>query len=370
MTSLLMASGGRQPPGVEPGPGGLRPPLAKTSHASRVAVSLAIFAVLVAVPNLAYRVALDQGPPLLRDPEYGVRLARLHERMAEHPGRPPVVIVGSSRTGMGIRPGVGEPAGPADPLLFNLSLSGGGPLLQVLTVRRLHADGLTPAAVVLEFWPPMLVGGIYHEQGRIDPPRLRPCDEPSVRQFYWSPDTAWAARYGDTVLPLYGVRQPLMNQVAPHLLSWNQRTDRGWRTADAWGWWPAWDQVSAEKAEEGWPDVEKAYRPRYANYRIDPQHAAAYRAAVAELRGRGVPILIVRMPETERFRTLQTPEGEALADEFLKSITDKHSLEVLDCRQWAETEELPDGFHLTTRGAERVSRRLVGEVRTWWAKQK
>ena len=49
---------------------------------------------------------LDYGPPRLRDPEYGKRLKRAEDRSAENPNRPVVLVIGSSRTSMGVRPGV------------------------------------------------------------------------------------------------------------------------------------------------------------------------------------------------------------------------------------------------------------------------
>ena len=56
-----------------------------------------------------------------RDPEYGRRANRLRARVAEHPGRPLVLVVGSSRTAMGVCPSAWEdarPGSPHDPLLW------------------------------------------------------------------------------------------------------------------------------------------------------------------------------------------------------------------------------------------------------------
>ncbi len=348
-----LASGPRQRAGSRNPPARLRGPLA----------TFAAFVLLVVALNLAFSVALDHGPPHLRDPEYGLRLNSLRNRLAEHPTRPPVLVVGSSRTGQGIRPGVCEPAD--GPLVFNMSQAGGGPVSQVLTLRRLWADGIQPAGVVLEYWPPFLRGdGTYHEQHRLDAKRLRPADEPTVREFFDTPDEAWAGRSGDSVVPLVAHRHTVVSRVCPELLPHTSRTDPIWRNVDGWGWWPGRISATPEQVEAGWPAVEAFYRPMYEGYCVHPQHAAAYRTVLKECRERGLRVVLIRMPETARFRTLQTSESERLGEEFLNDVVREFGVTVIDARSWADGSHLPDGFHLTQPGAEAFTRRLMPEVRT------
>ncbi|MCU0706442.1 MAG: hypothetical protein MUF18_21000 [Fimbriiglobus sp.] len=334
--------------------------------ASPFLTAAAVFAALLVLLNLAFAVALDYGPPHLRDPEYGLRLDSLRRRMAEHPARPPVVVVGSSRTGQGIRPGVGEPSD--GPLVFNLSQSGGGPVSQLLTLRRLWADGVHPAGVVLEYWPPFLRGdGTYHEQHRLDPKRLRPTDEPTVREFFADPDAAWNARAGDSFVPLVAHRHGVVSRICPELLPHARRTDPFWRNLDAWGWWPGRVSATPEQINAGWANVAAFYRPMYADFAVHPQHAAAYRTVLRECRERAVRALLVRMPESLRFRELQTAESERAGDAFLADVRAEFGVPVIDTRGWADADHLPDGFHLTQTGADAFTRRLLPEVQVWWA---
>src|SRR5438128_2658811 len=108
--------------------------------------------------TLGMGLATDSVWPQLRDPEYGRRLDRLHDRLAEYPNRPLVLVVGSSRTSMGLRPAAWEAVRPngtrPDPLLFNMSLVGSGPVMELMCLRRIYADGVRPEAVVIEVWPP------------------------------------------------------------------------------------------------------------------------------------------------------------------------------------------------------------------------
>jgi hypothetical protein len=133
----------------------------------------------------------------LRDPEYGKRVARLNARVSEHPDRPLVVVLGSSRAAMGVRPPAWEEvAADGAPLLFNMARIGGGPLFELLTLRRLLADGVRPAAVVVEYWPPLLhEAGPFDERDRV---RRNTCTSPTCRSSVGTSRTrpAFAARCG------------------------------------------------------------------------------------------------------------------------------------------------------------------------------
>src|SRR5262249_15783281 len=83
----------------------------------------------------------------LRDPEYGRRADHLRQRLAENPGRPLVVVLGSSRIGAGVSPAEWEamrPGTATDPLFFNMAEVGGGPFIPLLTLPPAYADRLSP----------------------------------------------------------------------------------------------------------------------------------------------------------------------------------------------------------------------------------
>src|SRR5262245_4077574 len=60
--------------------------------------------ILFLLGQLALALFVEWGHPEIIDPEYGRRLQLLRERRAEAPGRPLVLVLGSSRTAMGFRP--------------------------------------------------------------------------------------------------------------------------------------------------------------------------------------------------------------------------------------------------------------------------
>ena len=46
-----------------------------------------------------------------------------------------------------------RPVGAAGPVVFNYGILGAGPVLELLTLRRLLADGVHPDCIIVEAWP-------------------------------------------------------------------------------------------------------------------------------------------------------------------------------------------------------------------------
>ncbi|HEY2910289.1 MAG TPA: hypothetical protein VGI99_08580, partial [Gemmataceae bacterium] len=89
--------------------------------------TLAWFAGAALLMNVAAFLLLEMDGSHYRDLEYGKRAVSLRERLAEYPDRPLVLVIGSSRASMGVRPAAWEEVRPnapghPDPLLFNMSL--------------------------------------------------------------------------------------------------------------------------------------------------------------------------------------------------------------------------------------------------------
>src|SRR5262245_23832946 len=80
----------------------------------------------------------------LLDPAYAHKLWRLQARLAEEPGRPLLLLLGTSRGGVGFAPEA-LPALPKvngrEPLPFNFSVGGAGPVTQLLCLQRLVKEG-------------------------------------------------------------------------------------------------------------------------------------------------------------------------------------------------------------------------------------
>lgn len=337
-----------------------RPPVeCRRRRAMRVLLS---FATVLLTLNLGFGLLLDHGPPHLRDPEYGFRLDSLRARLKEHPDRPLVVVVGSSRTAMGIRPDAVENG--SGPLLFNMSLAGAGPVTQLMILRRLQHDGIHPAAVVLEYWPPFFRGGDgYREDVRLNPTRLRPEDERTVDEFFADPTETKRLMNESRCVPFHAHRKPLMDRFAPGWLPHAERGDAMFAHLDGWGWLPGREATTAAEREKGWPHIFGYYWPLFRFYAVDATQDRALRACLTYCREQGIAVSLAYLPESERFRSLKTSESVRLADDHLAAIRHDTGVSLIDARAWiTDDDRLPDGFHLTRSAAAEFTRRLVVEV--------
>lgn len=322
---------------------------------------LAAGVVLIVALNVGFAVLLDHGPARLRDPEYGKRLSRLHDRVAENPDRPLVLVLGSSRTAMGVRPGVLHDR--SGPMLFNFALAGSGPVMELMAFRRAMDDGVKPATVLIEYWPAFLrEDGAYAEEGRIDPARLSLRDRPLVREYFHDSDGTERILWRHRLNPWYEHRRSLLNQLAPRWLPTSQRSEAIWEKIDEWGWLPGHDVVSDAQRESAFKGATEYYGPLFTAYEVSPVADRALRHLIAEVRERGLPVALLYLPESTRFRTLMPAPAQLAADTHLRTVCAELALPLIDTRDWAPDAMLPDGFHLLQDGATEYTRKLAPKV--------
>ncbi len=326
--------------------------------------------------HLLALVALDSPWPNLRDPEYAMRLTRLRERSGEHPDRPLVVIVGTSRACMGVKPAAWEAVRPGatdDPLLFNFSTVGAGPIQQLITVRRLFADGARPAVVLLEYWPPVLrQDGRYDEQDRIDR-RLRYDDLPVVRGYFPDPARAERLMRETRASAIYANRDRWLVRAVPTWMSPHLRADITWREMDDWGWLPGLDVKPHDAAtrQTFLDHYREDFRARFDGYAVHPNSDRALREAVAVARANGARVGFVFLPESSEVRNWYTPEAEAAGRAHLAALARDLGAPVIDARAWMADNLLADGHHLSRVGAGAFTPRLGPAVRAaFFAKER
>jgi hypothetical protein len=336
--------------------------LVRTRHGGRVAV--AWFAVTVLLIHGAVLLALADSR--VRDPEYGRRASHLRARLAENPGRPLVLVVGSSRTAMGVCPAAWEEARPADParpdpLIFNAAVLGAGPVMELMALRRAYADGFRPAVVLIEYWPPFFHhDDHWAESRRVAVDRLMDCDRALVRDYFPEADRIEREMDWRRRSPIFANRERLLGQLLPKWVPMAKRADAGWTGLDGWGWLPGFDLKPEmtdwrAKAVANCADI---YRPLFAKYRIAPAADRALREAVALARGHGAAVGFVYLPESSEFRDIYPRRVERVAKEHLANVSRELGVPVIDCRTWMPDESIVDGFHLSKRGAADFTRKF------------
>ncbi|MDY3558153.1 DUF1574 domain-containing protein [Gemmata sp. JC673] len=335
----------------------------RAPQARRARAAVLWFALAVLVTNGAALAALDAPWPNLRDPEYGWRVRRLHARAAEHPGRPLVLVVGSSRTGMGVRPSAWEAARPGtgdDPLIFNFGAVGAGPIQQLIAVRRLYADGLRPDVVLLEYWPPLLrQDGQFAEQHR-SWTRLRFDDWPVMQDYFPEPEQTRRLMMSSRLNPIAGNHARWAALALPRHLLANRHADVAWRDLDRWGWLPGPDvRPDDSKTREGFLKHHREdYRRHFDGHTIHPASDRALREAVGLARAHGARVGLLFLPEASEFRNWYPPEVERSGREHLVTLARELDTPVIDAREWMGDELIADGHHLSRVGAAAFTERL------------
>jgi hypothetical protein len=331
----------------------------RTARARRAVVA---FAVSFVAFTVGLSLLIDGPWDWARDPEYAARRDRLVARVREHPRRPVVLVLGSSRSVEGVRPDVVN--APTGPMLLNGGLIGSGSMLELLAYRRLKADGVRPAAVLIEYWPVLLRGDLHAEYGRIDPKRLRLREATFVNDYFAHPQHALPVIWGNNLWPAVRYRRALLAAVKPKWVPDARHDTRFAGGIDAWGWWPGVrdddaETVRAERADVG----ENPFRVYLDGFSIGTEADRALRDLLNECRADGVAAALIILPESLAFRTLYAPEAETNWRTHLAGIVKDFGVPVLNAREWDKFgPDLPDHVHLTRGGAERFSLRLMAEL--------
>ena len=298
------------------------------------------------------------------DPEYGDRLARLGERIGEQPGRPVVIVLGSSRVAMGVRP---EFVGPAmdgqQPVVFNYGLVGSGPVMQLCCVKRLLADGICPDCVLVEYWPAFwLQDGAMREQERIDPTRLRRADLSLIRG-YLRINQLRRNWYTGRVVPWFSGRFVVLSRHVPAWAPNGARLDSTWANLSSFGWLP---NTHPHTGEAGYRQRLKHFRAIYEpvlrDFKVSTASDRALRELIAVCEEHRIGVAILRMPESTDFQSWYPPGVPAEVDDYLRRVTREQGVPVIDARTWVPDDGFSDGFHLYPEAAAQLTERLGREA--------
>ena len=273
-----------------------------------------------------------------------------------------MLALGSSRVAFGVRPGV-LPNDGCRPVLVNFALAGGGPVMGLLAYRRAVADGVRPAAVVVEYWPAFLrQDGPYREEARFDRARLGPADDRLVGEFFHDPAATRAAVRRDRLRAVSSHRQTLLNLAVPRWLPAARQTGGTWQKVDGWGWLPGREAVDPADVPKAWAATRAYYEPLFAGFHVGADSDRAFDLLAADARAAGVRMALVYLPEAAAFTALMPAAAKAAADRHLTATVGRLGVPLIDGRGWVADDRLPDGFHLTQAGAAEFTARLAAEI--------
>jgi hypothetical protein len=344
---------------------GLRPRIVSRSRAA-----LCCTVGLFLVAQLALYHFVTRVRPELRDPEFGSLFSALQERLAEAPGRPLVLVLGSSRTANLFRPSAlsAWPDRGRGPVVFNFATLSSGPLRQLQMLRRVLARGVTPSLVVAEIWTPYLAHREgFTEEGYVAGRDLQWPDWPLLAAYLDDPWPAYGRLLDGMLVPASSHRRRILECYAPFLLHIEPRQMGDWSDpslrVEGCGWLPAPVPRPGPELFAHIVERTRAYARRcLEDFRITDVGDRAVRELVTTCTHNDIRIALVLAPEHSVFRACFSVEVEAVAAGYLAGLGREYRLPVVDVRDWVADEDFMDLSHALPRAAGPYTQRFGREV--------
>jgi hypothetical protein len=302
------------------------------------------------------------------DPEVSLRLDKLSQRVAEVPGRPLALALGSSRIVLGFRPdSVMAQTTPDDPkcVLFNFSMLGVGPVGERMVLHRLVSKGIRPKWVFLEVWPPILTQAIpFVEEIRTESRDVYWSDVGVIARLYHRRWQAIGQVIEHTLTPLLPYRQSVLEHYAPFVVSatMKQMCDRGFEKClpyrlDDFGW------VDYDIQDDGTfkERAQRVNKPLFDHFFVSPVSDCALRDLLEECRANSIQVVFLLMPDHSLVRSWYTAMQDKVMS-YLRQLSIENHAPIVDARAWQPDEHIPDYCHLSPRGALSFSERFGREV--------
>jgi hypothetical protein len=304
----------------------------------------------------------------LFDPEVTLRLRMLPERLAESPGRPLALAVGSSRLVLGLRPvSVMDQVTdePKKAILFNFSMLGAGPMSQRLVLHRLLRKGIRPKWLFVEMWPPLLTQeAALSEENRTFEHDVYWSDVPILGRLYHRRWEAVGRVIAETLAPLLQYRQTVLERYAPSMLPLvlRQLCEGSFEKSlqhrlDDFGWVDyelRADPVHGERAR-------RVYKPQFDAFAMSDVSDRALCAMLAECRAHGIRVVFLLMPDHSIVRGWYASMQRRYIP-YLRRLSAENNAPIVDARDWLPDEAIPDCTHLSPKGARAFSERFGREV--------
>jgi hypothetical protein len=322
--------------------------------------------------QLVFHYPCSQWWPQLYDTEYGAKLTRLQAQLRHRSADQPLMLaVGSSLTGMGVRPGEMATATspePNHPIIFNYGIKSGMVIVQSICLRRLLAEGIHPDLILLETYPIFFLSTKYTDPRKIEHipiQRLQRKDLPLVTQHHYDPHMVRKEWREGQCVPWYFHRNVLMNWYLPNWVPKNKRTDwELWKTDD-YGWDSCPMFYEKAKAFYHTPEGVEGIRGTgeyYSAYEINEDLHAVLCELLALCRREKIEVVMVRPPESSPLRAGFSAALNERFERWFARLRAETGAALINARDWVDDENFADGTHLNPDGARDYSRKLEPEL--------
>jgi len=317
----------------------------------RARLVVCLFAVTFLFALIAVWAVGDQLHPSATDPDYCTRRDLLRQRMAEAPGSATVVMLGSSRSLYGFAPEE-IPATitrQGQPLVwFNCAHNGAGPILQLVILKRLLADGLRPDLVSIEIMPSY----VTRDDSRFLSHFLSFGELASVRPFVRIPELAWNAYRHRFSKPEQMRRVILGPEPMP------SRSHGGLARAD--------ENYSKDERARRLAVEHRTHLKVISEVVVSASADMVFREMLTLCRMHGIQPVMILSPEGSNFQSWYDSARWTRFQERIERFADEQGVVLINARNWLTEEQFVDSHHPTEAGAKVFTTRFVEELKTVW----
>jgi hypothetical protein len=314
-----------------------------------------------AASQVVLAIWIDQDAPAVRDPEFALLEGMLRDRIAENPGKPTAMFLGSSRVVHGFD--AARAKGDHDMVLFNFGVPGSGPYFQTVMLDRMRAAGLRTDILFLELLHPFFnaTGVRSLDHSLLDGARLSFGEAAPLWTYgtrsHSGPLRRWIyAR----ALPVHRHQAELRDLLGLDVYRPGQGPPPPFYPIDPLGYRPwnrdpsEWDELTAL--------AHRQYDDFYAAFRLDPAPWGRLLATIDRARQAGTAVVLVQMPEGSEFRRLYTAQCRAGVDDMVRRLREDVGVTVVDARDWLPDVAFYDQHHMKPEGAATFADRFRGEA--------
>lgn len=316
--------------------------------------------------QLLLAVMLEDRWPEVRDAEFHAKWQRLQALHGAAPHQPLVLMLGSSRTLMAFRAGeVTIPAGQGNAVAFNFGVSGGGPLIQLVCLRRLLRAGIRPDLLIVELLPPVFnqPRGRSLEEDWLQGGRLRISELKRLIPYHNRPRKLWETwlrwRWVPCATYARTLKERLLNEPAP--LPDGPRAG----AMDYYGYQPYFaDGLSARERHQYEEIARQQYGGTLSEYRFGKRTASALHDLLTLCDRHEIRVALVVMPEASTFRAMYPAVVREGLFAYFACLQSVYGVSLTDASEWLADADFWDSHHPLPNGARVFTARLAAEVIT------
>jgi hypothetical protein len=314
------------------------------------------------VVQLGLAVGIDAYWTAIRDPEFAELLDIVRKRQVEAPGRPLVLVLGSSRTRGALRAEyLNCPGDETRPLVINCGVNASFAMLQQVHLRRFLEAGIRPRLVFVEVMPRALSarGGAALEEKRFWGARLSAPEAARVWNYFGEPYRL-VMRWGPgRLLPVATHRVELRDALALDVPTSGWAGYAGGR--DSYGWCSGPSKSNQQEYERLTRECLNEYLPAITQPALSPGAQQAIRDLVNLGRQEHIAVVLFIPSEASVFNSYgpEVAEGQLRA---LHTLAHELGVPLIDTSDWIDEGGFWDGHHATPEGANQYTSRFAREA--------